>query len=175
MKALAHDPRRRLLLAAGGGLMISAVLPHRAGAVDEVEIALSGTPTGAEVWFRPRGLLIRPGQTIRWVNRDTGNVHTTTAYHPDNGKPLRIPQGARSWNSDYLMPEKSFAMTFEVPGVYDYFCIPHEHAGMVGRIVVAGGAEAAAHPYADTDARLPPAALARFPSVAEILKGTPIG
>ncbi len=28
-------------------------------------------------------------------------------------------------------------MTLTVPGVYDYFCIPHEMAGMLGRIVVA--------------------------------------
>ena len=27
-------------------------------------------------------------------------------------------------------------MTFTVEGVYDYYCVPHEHAGMVGRIVV---------------------------------------
>ena len=35
------------------------------------------------------------------------------------------------------MPEKSFETTLNPPGVYDYFCIPHEHAGMVGRLVVA--------------------------------------
>lgn len=174
MKAFTFDPQRRLLLSAGGGLMLTAaLLPRAQAAGDEVEIALSGTPNGSEVWFRPRGLLIRPGQTVRWVNQDAGNVHTATAYHPDNGKPRRIPEAARSWNSDYLMPGKSFAITFDVPGVYDYFCIPHEHAGMVGRIIV-GTADAAVAPYADTDAKLPKAALDHFPSVAEILKGKPI-
>jgi plastocyanin len=174
MRTIAFVPRRRLLLSAGGGLLLSAALPRHAGAAGaEVEIAMSGTPSGSDVWFRPRGLLIRPGQTVRWVNRDAGNVHTTTAYHPDNGKPRRIPEGANSWNSDYLMPGKSFAITFEVPGVYDYFCLPHEHAGMVGRIIV-GTADAGVAPYADTDAKLPKAALDRFPGVADILKGTPI-
>ncbi|TAN27383.1 MAG: hypothetical protein EPN31_12740 [Castellaniella sp.] len=167
--AFAHNPRRRLLLSAGGGLLVSAALLRKAAAADEVEIALSGTANGSEVWFRPRGLLIQPGQTVRWINKDTGNVHTTTAYHPKNGKPLRIPQGADSWNSDYLMPGESFAMTFRVQGVYDYFCIPHEHAGMVGRIIV-GSADPAQPPYADTDAKLPPAALSHFPGVADILK-----
>lgn len=174
MKAFAFDPRRRLLLSAGGGLLLSATLLRQADAAGgEVEIAMSGTSSGSEVWFRPRGLLIRPGQTVRWVNQDTGNVHTATAYHPDNGKALRIPSGANSWNSDYLMPGKSFAITFDVPGVYDYFCIPHEHAGMVGRIIV-GEADASVRPYADTDAKLPQAALDHFPSVADILKGQPI-
>ncbi len=167
-------PRRRLLWA-GSGLLLAAAWPPRAHAhaAAEIEIALSGTANGSEVWFRPRGLLVQPGQAVHWVNRDQGNVHTATAYHPDNGKPLRIPQGARSWNSDYLMPGQSFVMVFEVPGVYDYFCLPHEHAGMVAHIVV-GQVDPAVRPYADTDARLPPAALANLVDVAAILKGPPI-
>ncbi len=168
MSAPAHDPRRRLLLGAGGGLLLAAVLPRPAVAGEILEIGMSGTPTGSEVWFRPRGLLLRPGQSVRWVNRDTGNVHTSTAYHPANGKPLRMPAGAKPWNSDYLLPGQSFTVVFDTPGVYDYFCLPHEHAGMVGRIVV-GDADAA-RPYAGTDAWLPPAAVAGFPDVATILK-----
>ena len=27
-------------------------------------------------------------------------------------------------------------LTFEIPGVHDYFCIPHETEGMVGRLIV---------------------------------------
>lgn len=168
MSAIAYDPRRRLLLGAGGGLLLAAVLPWPAAAGEPVEIGMSGTSTGSEVWFRPRGLLIRPGQAVRWVNRDAGNVHTSTAYHPANGKPLRMPTGAKSWNSDYLLPGQSYTVVFDTPGVYDYFCLPHEHAGMVGRIVV--GDAPGAHPYADTDAQLPPAAVAGFPDVAVILK-----
>ncbi|WP_269499187.1 plastocyanin/azurin family copper-binding protein [Castellaniella sp. S9] len=162
--------RRRLLLSAGAGLLL-AVRPHARAATAPrgIEIAMAGTPTGSAVWFRPRGLRLKAGQTVHWVNRDTGNVHTATAYHPDNGKPLRIPRGATPWNSDYLLPGESFAVTFEIPGVYDYFCLPHEHAGMVGRIVVEGPAVPQA-PYADTDDRLPAAALAHLPQVADILR-----
>jgi plastocyanin len=173
MMDFAHNPRRRLLLSAGGGLLLSAVLVRRAGAADEVEIAMSGTTSGSEVWFRPRGLLIHPGQTVRWINKDAGNVHTSTAYHPDNKKALRIPRQAKAWNSDYLMPGKSFSVTLDIPGVYDYFCLPHEHAGMVGRIIVAGE-NIPAHPYADTDSQLPQAAIDRFPAVADILRLTQI-
>ncbi len=173
MSAPAYDPCRRLLLGAGGGLLLAAVLPRPAVADDALEIGMSGTPTGSEVWFRPRGLRGRPGQAVRWVNRDAGNVHTSTAYHPANGKPLRMPAGAKPWNSDYLLPGQSFTVVFDTPGVYDYFCLPHEHAGMVGRIVV-GDADAAP-PYADTDARLPPAAVAGFPDVAAILQQGRVG
>ena len=168
MSTVAHDPRRRLLLGAGGGLLLVAALPRLATAADAVEIGMSGTPTGSEVWFRPRGLLIRPGQAVRWVNHDAGNVHTSTAYHPANGKPLRMPTGAKPWNSDYLLPGQSYTVVFDTPGVYDYFCLPHEHAGMVGRIVVGDASDV--HPYADTDAQLPAAAVAGFAEVAVILK-----
>lgn len=164
----AHDARRRLLLAAGGSLLMSAVLARRASAADVVEIVMSGTANGAQVWFRPRGVLIQPGQIVRWVNRDAGNVHTSTAYHPDNGKPLRIPQGAKAWNSDYIMPDGSFDVTFTVPGVYDYFCVPHEQAGMVGRIIV-GQVDAALSPYGGSDGSLPAQALEHLPSVSDIL------
>lgn len=173
MRMHAHDPHRRLVLAAGTGLLLAATVSRRAGAADEIEIGMSGTPTGSHVWYRPRGLLIQPGQAVRWVNQESGNVHTVTSYHPDNGKPLRIPDEAAPWNSDYLMPGESFVMTFEKPGIYDYFCIPHEHAGMVARIVV-GTADAAVQPYADTNGLLPAAAVAGFPSVDHILRETSV-
>lgn len=168
MSAFLPGRRRHLLLAAGGGLALYASTRGLVHATDEIEIELSGTANGSHVWFRPRGLLIAPGQTVRWVNRDSGNAHTATAYHPDNKKPLRIPAGARSWDSGYLLPGKSFAARFEVPGVYDYFCLPHEQAGMVARIVV-GEMDASTAPYTSSDAELPAAALAQFPDVASIL------
>lgn len=169
MKPAALDPRRRVLFVAEGGLILAAFSSRRAGAANEIVISMAGTPTGAHVWFRPQGLLIQAGQAIRWENREVANVHTVTAYHPDNGKPLRIPDDAQSWNSGYLMPGESFTRVFHIPGVYDYYCIPHEHAGMVGRIVV-GHMDASVHPYQDSDALLPAAALAGLPSVAQILQ-----
>ena len=92
---------------------------------------------GTQVAFEPVGLLIQPGQTVRWRNAGN-NVHTTTAYHPDNDDhPLRIPETAPPWDSGYLVnPGDQFEVTLTVEGVYDYFCAPHEIAGMVGRIVV---------------------------------------
>lgn len=168
MSALTYDPRRRLLMSAGGAWLLTLAFPKWSKAADEIDIVMSGTPTGSHVWFRPQGLLIQPGQSVRWVNADLGNVHTVTAYHPDNAKPLRIPSGAASWNSGYLMPGESFSLTFTVPGVYDYFCVPHELAGMVGRIVV--GSTALELPYAGTDSALPQGVLSAFPKVDLILK-----
>ncbi len=174
MTSLSHNPRRRLIFSAGGGLLFSAFFWRPTAAADEIQITMSGSSTGSHVWFSPRGLLIKPGQTIRWINSDAGNVHTITAYHPDNNKPLRIPSQAKPWNSGYLMPDETFMMKLSVPGVYDYFCIPHEQAGMVGRIVVGEmhGSNVSARPYAETDDKLPENALAGLADVSEILLNT---
>lgn len=125
---------RRDVLAFGGGL---AALATMATAGGEVVISMRGTARGEHVWFSPQGLAVAPGTSLRFVNDDPGNSHTTTAYHPSIlGRPLRIPERAKPWDSDFLLPGQSFSITLTVPGVYDYYCQPHEMAGMVGRIVV---------------------------------------
>jgi plastocyanin len=154
--------RRRTFLA---GAAAALALPARADG--PVDIALQGDPGGAHVWFDPAGLLVRPGTTVRWTNRDPGNAHTSTAYHPANfDRPRRIPPTARPWNSDYLMPGEAFEIMLTAPGVYDFYCIPHEHAGMVGRIVV-GAVPADWRGWPDGD--LPAAALAGFPDARTIV------
>jgi plastocyanin len=136
---------------------------------------MQGNTDGSKVWFDPIGVLVQPGQTIRWVNRDPGNSHTATAYHPKNFEhPHRIPDGAAPWNSDYLLPNETFSLTLTTEGVYDYFCIPHEHAGMVGRIIVdhpAGvGMPKLRDPGAGPNTPLVPEAAQRaFPAVEDIL------
>lgn len=158
---------------AGGGFLAALLIrPAAATAGDVVEIGMQGNADGSHVWFDPVGVHVQPGQTIRWTNRDPGNSHTATAYHPALfGRPRRIPAGAEPWDSDYLLPEESFSVVLVETGVYDYYCVPHEHAGMVGRIVV-GAPTADQMAAAPPDAALTPlpdAALSGFPSVEEII------
>lgn len=168
--------RRRFIMTSGlvvlGGLAGPTWL-RRAGAAETVEISMGGTTGGAHVWFRPAGLLIEPGQTVRWTNHDAGNSHTATAYHPTlYGKQQRIPDGAAPWDSGFLLPDDSFQFTFTVPGVYDYYCLPHEHAGMVGRIIVGELPADGWHMRKESGSGYPPPeiALKSFPSVESILK-----
>ena len=143
-----------------------------------VEIRMWSSRDGSTVGFDPVGILIEPGQIVRWVVlRD---VHTTTAYHPQNGgHSLRIPTNAVAWNSGYLVnPRDHFEVRLTVEGVYDYFCIPHEAAGMVGRIVVGRPAGPGTLPtdYFLSDPKaahwlaVPPAAGIAFPSIEQIMK-----
>ncbi|SJM34658.1 MULTISPECIES: plastocyanin/azurin family copper-binding protein [Mesorhizobium] len=162
---------RREILGAGGGLAAALSLTSLAVWGGEiVEIKMQGRDDGSHVWFDPIGILIKPGQTIRWTNLNPGNSHTTTAYNPANlERPLRMPKAAKSWDSDYLLPNESFSVTFTEHGVYDYFCIPHEHAGMVGRIIVG---EPETHSWTElvgTNGDLPEEALKAFPMVEDIM------
>jgi plastocyanin len=167
---------RRHLAGAGGLLLAGLGTPAVRAEADLVEIRMRGDEEGAHVGFDPIGLFLQPGQTVRW--RCEANYHTTTAYHPANGgRSLRIPRGAPPWASEVLLPGESFQLTFTVAGVYDYLCEPHEHAGMVGRLIVGKATGPGSMPFDWFKGRqegrgwleVPPEARAAFPSVEEIL------
>jgi len=174
--------RRNFIMA--GSLWLTGLffrsIDHTQASLAPADILLKSDPEGGRVAFEPRGLLVRPGQRIRWIN--TGhNVHTATAYHPVNDqRPLRIPRAAAPWNSGYLLKAGDlFEVTLTVEGIYDYYCRPHEAAGMVGRIIVArtgnlGSTGFRLYPDDPGNAlwkKVPVAALRQFPSPAAILRG----
>lgn len=164
---------RRDLMVLGGGGLAALTLPVPALATDIVEIEMRGTPRGERVWFSPQGVAVRPGTTIRWTNRDPGNSHTSTAYGPgDYDRQRRIPGDAELWDSDYLLPDQSFEVTLTAPGVYDYYCLPHEMAGMVGRIVVGTPDDPGWQGAAPDSDDLEPDVLAAFPAVEDIIDQT---
>ena len=141
-------------------------------------IEMAGTARGKEVWFDPIGLWVPPGTVIRWVTPSWETQHhAPAAYHPDNmNRPLRIPEQATPWDSGYLQPGKgAFETLLTVEGVYDYFCRPHEEAGMVGRIVVGRPNGHDLQDFAKAAAEhpgwrpVPEQALSTFPSIEEIL------
>lgn len=170
---------RRDFLTVGGLALASLAVPTLARAAGPVEIHMRSSPRGEEVWFDPIGVRIEPGQTVRWIMASPGNPHTTTAYHPRNANhSLRIPEAAAPWDSGFLVkPRDTFEVTLTVEGVYDYFCLPHEAAGMVGRIVVGQPSGPGALPFDYFTGRaasqawlpVPEAARAAFPAVAVIV------
>ncbi|WP_132057098.1 plastocyanin/azurin family copper-binding protein [Halorussus amylolyticus] len=91
--------------------------------------------------FDPEIAHLEVGGTVTWTN-DSGN-HSATAYHPDNDRDRRIPDDADSWDSGVIREVGgTFERTFDVPGVYDYYCTPHEPLAMVGTLVVGDPAPA---------------------------------
>ncbi|WP_256867878.1 plastocyanin/azurin family copper-binding protein [Halorientalis salina] len=94
-------------------------------------------------YFDPIGLRVDPGTTVRFELAE--GAHSATAYSD------RIPDGASAFDSGTISQGR-FEHTFETPGTVDYYCIPHESTGMVGRIVVGspgGPAEEGSIPYGE--------------------------
>ena len=164
-------PSRRMVLTLGGGALATLTMSVRVTAAPTEIIEMRGTARGERIWFAPRGLAVASGTTFRFVNRDPGNSHTSTAYHPDIfDRKRRIPEGAQPWDSDFLLPGESFDVLLAGPGVCDSYCLPHEMAGMVGRIVVGRPDDAGWEgPSADMEDVMTDA-LTMFPPVAEILQ-----
>ncbi|WP_417417974.1 cupredoxin domain-containing protein [Hoeflea sp.] len=163
-------PSRRAFLGFGGGALAALLVPRRSVAAQVTVIEMRGTTRGERIWFSPQGLAVAAGTTIRFINRDPGNSHTATAYHPSlYGRMRRIPAASMPWDSDFLLPGDMFEIKLSVPGVYDYYCIPHEMGGMVGRIVVGQPDDPGWEgPAADTGDVMPEA-LAALPSVEDVL------
>jgi plastocyanin len=94
--------------------------------------------------FEPEVLTVDAGETVTLVN-ESEDAHTVTAYENE------IPEAASYFSSGGFANEnearddlaggllsagEKFDVRFEMPGTYQYFCIPHEDSGMTGRIVV---------------------------------------
>jgi plastocyanin len=123
------------------GVLVLATALLGACSDEGTTVTMNGTQE-----FVPRSTTIATGDTLTFVN-EGGQQHTVTAYEDE------IPEGAEYFSSGGLPSEEaaredpaaafvaegeSFAVTLEVPGTYEYFCIPHEQQGMKGTIVVEG-------------------------------------
>lgn len=111
---------------------------HDEGTPEEPSPAATVTmrTEGHEQHFAPHVTWVEVGGTVTWENES--GQHNAVAYHPDNhDKPRRMPEAAEAWETALLDDEGATAShTFETAGVYDYYCAPHESAGMVGTVIV---------------------------------------
>lgn len=114
----------------GGGGTATEAAP--AGAGDRMTVTMTDG-----LGYAPSVIRIQAGETVVWRNT-TDLVHTITAdpERAARSESVSLPDGVRTFHSGNLRPGESFAYTFEEPGEYVYFCVPHELAGMVGRVVV---------------------------------------
>lgn len=166
---------RHATLGIASGFALGWLFDGTGSAAEIVEIHMKSDTSGGVVGFDPVGVLLQAGQTVRWIC--DANVHTTTAYNPKNDNhSLRIPDAAQPWASDFLLPGKSFEVRLTVEGVYDYYCAPHEIAGMVGRLIVGHPSGPGTLPFDYFRAQgkdwkpVPPAAQRAFPRADEIMR-----
>lgn len=70
--------------------------------------------------YSPSSVTIKSGGTVTWTNNDS-SVHTVTSGTIQSGV-----DGI--FNSDIIMPGKSYTYTFTEGGSYEYFCLVHPWA-----------------------------------------------
>ncbi len=99
----------------GGGLP-----PQDSGTgSDTVRVLALFSYNGGIYYYNPAGLYIEVGQTVEWVGAGRRGV---TAYHPSiNDHELRIPEGAKPFDSETMGSGGTLKWTFEVEGPYDYY------------------------------------------------------
>ncbi len=87
--------------------------------------------------FEPAEVVVKVGGKVTWKNGSTLG-HTATAVRSKAADPanVELPKGAEPFNSGFLKEGERFSLTFDTPGTYRYFCIPHEKVGMLGTITV---------------------------------------
>jgi plastocyanin len=100
-------------------------------------------PAGQFV-FEPAALTIRVGDVVRWVNV-SGGVHNVAFYAeqiPPEAKPL-LDAAMPARLTDLTGPLLEQAgQTYEIsfaglpPGVYGYYCTPHEMLGMKAQLTI---------------------------------------
>ena len=79
--------------------------------------------------YSPEPIEIESGQTVTWINGDT-IFHTVTS-----GQDGDLDEGTL-FDSDAIIPNQSYSLTFDSPGEFDYYCI--YHPTMVGEVIVNG-------------------------------------
>ncbi len=116
------------------GLMASTLLAPLPVTAQDAPAVVEMT---GELNFQPSSLTIQVGDTVEWRNVSE-LPHTVTADPQKAADPshVALPEGAEAFDSGFIQAGDSYSRTFDVPGEYRYFCIPHEGAGMVATLTV---------------------------------------
>jgi len=105
-----------------------------------------GTVGMTEMGFVPAAITVNAGDKVVWKN-SSPVIHNVV---DDVSKALsvvdvKLPSGARPFDSGMLQPGQSYSRVFTEPGVYHYVCTLHEGSGMKGVVIVKPSQLLAAH------------------------------
>ncbi|MFC6988266.1 plastocyanin/azurin family copper-binding protein [Haloplanus sp. GCM10025708] len=136
--------RRGFLAGVGAAALTSGAGCASLGTARNVDGDVGMTATA----FRPATFTVAVGDDVVWYNNSV-RAHSVTAYEKSlsdgadffcTGDFDTEAAAREAWDGmrGAIDSGETYRHTFEVPGTYDYFCIPHEQGGMVGQIVVEG-------------------------------------
>jgi plastocyanin len=98
--------------------------PASSGDVTKFKVVNQDVGGSGEYKFEPNELQFSVGETVEF------SVTAETEFHTFNIDELNISQDMDAGET------VTFTFTFDTPGEYRLYCIPHESLGMVGTIVV---------------------------------------
>ncbi|MFB6189130.1 MAG: plastocyanin/azurin family copper-binding protein [Halapricum sp.] len=139
--------KRRVVLATGATTLLAGC-QGVLGSGSDYDIGMN------QKSFDPDSIEVPVGTEVVWKNTSS-RAHTITAYEagiPDDAEYFASggfdsEQAARNaWDDDgsgNLYGGETFSYTVDVPGTYEYFCIPHESSGMTGTITATESSDSA--------------------------------
>lgn len=99
---------------------VAAALLIQAGAETDAR-AQSGNEVSIQAFvYSPASLTVPVGTTVTWTNHDPV-AHTVTDVN-------------QLWDSGLFDESGTYSKTFDTPGTYTYFCLPHQV--MIGTVEV---------------------------------------
>ncbi len=119
------------------GIATSAPIQKKSAAT-KAAAAVVVKMVGDNLTFDPPTVTIRRGQTVEWQNNSRGLIHTVTTdpQKVADKANVRMPAGAKPFDSGYMKPGDTYKHTFTVRGTYRYVCVTHEVQRMLGEIIV---------------------------------------
>ena len=103
-------------------ICLSLLLAGPAIAGDITVEMLNKDANGNRMVYSQEVIEIASGSTVKWVPTDKG--HNVEIIASPNDMKFKSKNG------------KEASVTFEIPGIYYYWCTPHKGMGMIGLVVV---------------------------------------
>lgn len=142
-------PSRRQVLASLGASASAVITTGMAGCLgssmsesgDAYDIGMTA------IAYTPQEITVTVGESVVWQNTSSRG-HTVTAYEsgiPDEASffatgGYETEDAAReAFRNDLgglIDGGETWEYTFDIPGTYEYLCIPHEQQGMIGTVIV---------------------------------------
>tara|TARA_A200000113_G_C8802855_1_gene334706 strand:- start:482 stop:934 length:453 start_codon:yes stop_codon:yes gene_type:complete len=113
------------------GFALAMSMPVLAQAA-EYKVEMKFNEDSGDVYFEPKKLEVKSGDTVTFIHADPYNVHNIM-FEP-NG----IPKGSKvpMMSPEEMNEGDTWKVTFDKSGTYKYHCHPHYDMGMMGEIIV---------------------------------------
>ena len=132
-------PRRRILTAVPVGLGGSLAGCLSGPSFPDADVIAGGDGRNT---FEPAALTVAVGERVTWGFASAGhNVCCRPADDDETSLPADA-EGFASYGPDespdgsFVPRGETYEHTFDVPGQYDYVCVPHDDLGMTGTVHV---------------------------------------